>query len=153
MTIALGRRSRMFLRRAGILAGTLILIAGVFGMHILSSSHDVHAAYASPVAATQLDGYVPALDERVPRQPSGVATDPSAPISDGPSACLDPITCPAMSTTAQECTPAPANTAFEAPGPGEALRAARIDTAARPLTCRTSSPASPSPGALGISRT
>jgi hypothetical protein len=131
----------------------LILVAGIFGMHILSSSHDVHAAYVSPAAATQLEGYVPALDERIPGQLPGGTADPSAPISDGPSACLDPITCPTMSTTAQECTPAPANTAFEAPGPGEALPAARMDTAAGPLICPTSSPASPSPGALGISRT
>ncbi|MET4901736.1 hypothetical protein PV760_13775 [Paenarthrobacter sp. CC6] len=155
MTAAVGQRLRVFLGRAGMLTGMLVLIAGIFGMHILSGAHDLHAAAPSPVAATQLDGYGfgGGVEERTPKQLTTVAAEPATSVYDVLSACLDPATCPTMSAPAQECIPAPASTAFEAPEPGAALPASRMGTAAGPRFCYEPSTSGPSPGTLGISRT
>ncbi|GLU61124.1 hypothetical protein IG195_20545 (plasmid) [Arthrobacter sp. TES] len=153
MSAAVGTCLLVFLRRAGILTGMLALIAGIFGMHVLSGAHDLHTTTASPVSVTQLDWYGYGVAERTPGQLPALAAEPTASSSEALSACLDPATCPTMSTKAQKCIPAPANTSFEAPGPGAALPGSRIDTVAGPRWCPAPSTSSPSPGTLGISRT
>ncbi len=153
MTAAIGRPLTAFLRRSVILAGILALIAGIFGMHMLSGAHGLHATATSPTAVTQLDGYPAAVGETAPRQLTAVGAEPAASFSEASSSCSDPVTCPTMSTTAQECIPAPANTSLEAPVPGAALPAPRLDTSGGPRLCHAPLTSSPSPMTLGISRT
>lgn len=150
MTAAIRRRLLVFLRRAGILTGMLALIAGIFGMHILSGAHDLHATTASPAAGTQLNRYVAEVGEKVPGHRPAVA---AASYTEVISPCLNPATCPTMATTTQKCIPAPANTSFEAPGPGTGLPASRVAAPAGPNLCQALPTPGPSPISLGISRT
>lgn len=50
MTATLTDRAALFLRRAGLLAWLLSIIAGIVGMHILTGSHSVHMAGSSAAA-------------------------------------------------------------------------------------------------------
>ena len=50
MTATLTDRAALFLRRAGLLAGLLAIIAGIVGMHILTGSHNVHMTGTSAAA-------------------------------------------------------------------------------------------------------
>ncbi|MCE3291248.1 MAG: hypothetical protein K0Q84_185 [Arthrobacter sp.] len=50
MTATLTDRATLFLRRAGLLAGLLAIIAGIVGMHILTGSHNVHMTGSSAAA-------------------------------------------------------------------------------------------------------
>ncbi|MFJ5958161.1 hypothetical protein ACIQC5_19660 [Paenarthrobacter sp. NPDC092416] len=153
MAAEIGRRLLVFLRLAGVLTCMMALIAGILGMHILSGAHGMHATAPSPVAAAQLDGHVGGVVEGTLGQLPAAAAEPTAFFSNVLSPCLDPVTCPTMSATAQECIPAPVSASFEAPGPGAALLASRMDTIGGIRFCHSPSTLSPSPGTLGISRT
>jgi hypothetical protein len=50
LTATLTDRAALFLRRAGLLAGLLAIIAGIVGMHILTGSHNVHMTGTSAAA-------------------------------------------------------------------------------------------------------
>jgi len=50
LTATLTDRAALFLRRAGLLAGLLAIIAGIVGMHILTGSHNVHMTGTSAPA-------------------------------------------------------------------------------------------------------
>lgn len=50
MTATLTDLAALFLRRAGLLAGLLAIIAGIVGMHILTGSHNVHMTGSSAAA-------------------------------------------------------------------------------------------------------
>jgi hypothetical protein len=156
MTAAITRRTGAFLRRAGLLAGMLAIIAGIFGMHIMTGSHNTPMAAAGSAAEMPHSG--PVTVEGLPGQaaaPAGVPVASSAaPDEISTSSCLDPNPCPAMSSMGQVCIPAPGNTSLDAPLPGTTAFALHTGTGTeqRAAAYRYLS-ISPSPGELCISRT
>ncbi|OOP60938.1 hypothetical protein BMF89_14980 [Arthrobacter sp. SRS-W-1-2016] len=155
MTAAVACRTRAFLRRAGLLAGMLALIAGIFGMHIMTGSHNmpmVAAGFAAvpheaPVMLDGLPGHTAAPGAST-AAPDEVATSTST------SSCLDRTPCPAMSSMDQPCIPAPGNTSLDAPLPGTTEFVLHAGTGlAHRAPAHPYLPVSPSPGELCISRT
>ena len=167
MLTTLLRRSPALLRRAGLLAGLLILIAGVFGMHLMSGTHSmaatgaVHAAEAfsenrATVGHSGHDG---------PGAGGGVTESPSVPPSSNPTSsnpapsepdtsCSGSGGCAEMAGMGTACIPLPGNGSLTAPLPGSTPFGGvsepewPSDRAAYPHV-----PGSPSPGDLCISRT
>ena len=151
MATAFTRSAAAFLSRAGMLAGMLAIIAGIFGMHILSGSHDMPMAASGSQTGTLHSGH--ATGGPMDGQPSTTAVDDSATPAAASSSCLDPAPCPVMGSMSQECVPAPGNTSFDAPLPGTTTLAYRVDSGTDHTPGRLHFSASPSPGDLGISRT
>lgn len=130
-----------FLRRAVLLTGLLAVIAGIFGMHVLSPGHVMpptaagHHSHsgaqpASPDAATSLE-----------------------PASTKAAACAVPDSCPVMAAGGAVCVLSPAKTSLSAPLPGAAPPALNVARTAVVTSGYTYLPGSPSPGELCISRT
>ncbi|AOY74170.1 hypothetical protein IG195_20565 (plasmid) [Arthrobacter sp. TES] len=151
MATAFTRHAAAFLRRAGMLTGMLAIIAGIFGMHILSGSHDMPMAAGGSQTAVLHSGHV--TGGPLDGQPSTTAVDDGATPVTASSSCLNPAPCPVMGSMSQECVPAPGNTSFDAPLPGTTTLAYRVDTGTDHTAGRLYLAASPSPGDLGISRT
>lgn len=148
-----------FLRRAGLLAGTLTIIAGIFAMHVMSGTHNMPQASAGPgmdiPAASVLQQAVPMLESATahtghaaaPNAVSGVVSTPAP-------ACANPDPCTAMSAMDAVCVPSPASTVLAAPLPGSSPFAPQAPAGgAAPATGYSYLPGSPSPGELCISRT
>ncbi|NKR10603.1 MULTISPECIES: hypothetical protein [unclassified Paenarthrobacter] len=148
MVTALTRNTTAFLCRVGMVAGMLAIIAGIFGMHILSGSHDMPMAAGGSQAGTLHGAHVMSG----PVDGQKVGEESSSPVP-GASSCLDPAPCPIMAAMDQECVPAPCNTSFDAPVPGSVTLAYRTETAPDQTAGQLYRSSSPSPGDLGISRT
>lgn len=99
----LTRNTTAFLCRVGMVAGMLAIIAGIFGMHILSGSHDMPMAAGGSQAGTLHGAHVMSG----PVDGQKVGEESSSPVP-GASSCLDPAPCPIMAAMDQECVPAPA---------------------------------------------
>ena len=162
MLTTLLRRTPALLRRAGLLAGLLILIAGVFGMHVMSGTHSMaaagttHAAEAFSVdrAAVGHTGHDGANAD------DGVTEPPSVPSPSNPAPSASETSCPGSGGCAEmagmdaACIPLPGNGSLAAPLPGSTPFGGvsqpewPSDRVAYPHE-----PGSPSPGDLCISRT
>lgn len=124
------------LRAAWLLAGTLALIAGLLGMHVLTSSHASHAAASA--------GHAAASAGHVPASPGHLAGDTAA--------CGD--TCPGVHESGAPCIPSAPNgpvtlyppQAAPAPVPAQPGRGS-------PAAAYSYSPPGPTPCELSISRT
>ncbi|KQQ80936.1 hypothetical protein [Arthrobacter sp. Leaf137] len=147
-----------FLLRAGFLTAALAIIAGIFGMHIMTGAHHVSPGHAMPAAAVGPSADVQGL-------PAG-HSHPSGTSMEGPavtqaasgfsssSACGPAGSCPEMSAGGNACVLAPGNTSLTAPAPGTAPYALpHFGLAAAASFNYSYSPDSPSPGDLSISRT
>lgn len=167
MTTASHGHPITFLLRAGFLAAALAIIAGIFGMHIMTGAHSM-AAHAMPAAgdehtATHVhagpghSGHgiaEPRTAEVGTQTPAAPAMDPAA-VAAGSSTCSPGPTCPEMSAGGTACVPAPETTTLAAPLPGTApgtLPDSNIAAAAA-AAHYSFSPDSPTPGDLSISRT
>jgi len=143
-----------FLLRAGFLAAALAIIAGLFGMHIMTGAHST-TAHAMPMAGdghavTQL--HASAGHEAAEPVPGGMTL--AAATGSSSSGCSSAGACPEMSAGGTACVPAPANTSLTAPLPGTAPYALPdFAVTAAAGTNYSFSPDSPSPGDLCISRT
>lgn len=151
MATAFTRRAAAFLRRAGMIAGMLAIIAGIFGMHILSGSHDMPMAADGSQSGTLHSAHV--TGGPLDGQPAFTAMDEGATPGTAGSSCLNTTQCPIMESMGQECVPAPGNTSFDAPLPGTTPLTYRAEPGLDHTAGRLYLSASPSPGDLGISRT
>ncbi|WP_455836962.1 hypothetical protein [Pseudarthrobacter siccitolerans] len=148
-----------FLLRAGFLTAALAIIAGIFGMHIMTGAHHVSpghtmpAATAAPSAGGMQD--LPAGHSH-PSETSmeGPAVTQAATGFSPSSSCGPAGSCPEMSAGGNACVLAPGNTSLTAPLPGTAPYALPdFGMAASASINYSYSPDSPSPGDLSISRT
>lgn len=161
------------LTRLGLLVGILAIIAGIFGMHVITATHAGHAsaavtstsgvnpdggsqagasaAAASPDHSSHRQAATPAPDAHpvlVPRAAHSALTVP--PVCSG-----SRHDAPGMAAMAAGCVLAPGNTSLTAPLPGTA----RLVSGNGPQLPGNSPwpssyvPSSPSPGELSISRT
>lgn len=140
-----------FFLRAGLLTAALAIMAGIFGMHIMTGAHSMPAAGAStPMAQMQS---TPAGHESHRRAQSPDATAVAGAMS-GSSSCAATGACHEMSAMDAACVLSPGNTSLSAPLPGTAPFAVPdLVGAAAVTTSYSHSPDSPSPGDLCISRT
>ncbi|CCQ47519.1 putative uncharacterized protein [Pseudarthrobacter siccitolerans] len=145
-----------FLLRAGFLTAALAIIAGIFGMHIMTGAHHVSAAHTMPAATAQSTVYLESLpashSHGMGASPDG--TTVSQATTGSSSSCGPAGSCPEMSAGGNACVLAPGNTTLAAPDPGMVPYALPDFGAAAAASINYSySPASPSPGDLSISRT
>ncbi|MEC5182156.1 hypothetical protein [Arthrobacter sp. CG_A4] len=155
MTDVLSRHLGPFLRRAGLLAGLLSIIAGIVGMHTMTGSHSVPTSAAVPAAEMLQAMQSSAPEHTALAGASAIVSSESAGTGSLPEpACADQAGCAMMAAMDATCIPSPGNASLAAPLPGNAPLAAHDDAGA-PTQASTSSylPGSPSPGDLCISRT
>ena len=147
-----------FLLRAGLLTAALAIIAGIFGMHIMTGSHGMTAAHSMPATGA---GPAVAQMHNTPAGHAGHGAEPAPhratvaeTVTGSPSSCSPAGACPEMSAMDAACVLKPGNTSLAAPMPGTAPYALPdFDGAAAVGTNYSYSPDSPSPGDLCISRT
>lgn len=154
------------LRRAGLLAGLLAVIAGIFGMHVITGTPGEHSpAAASPVShgphpATAAGNPVLHPVSHSPQShPAGGLNEPPAP--SGPDAtaqqmrsCSDSGT--GVHAMGGSCIPSAKTGSLSAPSPGTTTVAGTIppgSPAGYGHACWSFHPGTPSPGELSISRT
>jgi hypothetical protein len=158
MTAPAHARAIAFLRRAGLVTAVLALMAGIFGMHVMTATHAMHSpATAAATVSAHHDAY--------PAGHAGVAT--AGPFSepdlhaaqDEAGArtvqCTGSNTCTSMQSMTAACTPSAKTGSLAAPLP-------RTGIIARNTTAGTHStinalwsylPDGPSPAEFCISRT
>ncbi|MEO5316790.1 hypothetical protein PV772_22180 [Pseudarthrobacter sp. CC12] len=159
MTATHRRRLTAFFLRAGFLTAALAIIAGIFGMHVMTGAHDMPSGPAMSMAGsggtTQLQT-MPASHAQAMGMSVGVASsDPVATgSSSSSSSCAPAGPCTEMSAGGGACVLAPGTTTLSAPLPGPAPYELPDFGAAAVLGSTYSySPGSASPGDLCISRT
>jgi hypothetical protein len=141
------------LRRVGVVAGVLAVIAGIFGMHIMTGSHSMPAATST--GAVQVGQAASGHSDHAP----GRASVPDTPAVHGMEALPDQSchsgSCTSMHTMWTLCVPSPGTTSLTAPVSvgTTTLTVHQIDNAAAVESALSYIPKSPSPGDLCISRT
>ncbi|WP_104062048.1 hypothetical protein [Arthrobacter sp. 4R501] len=140
------------LLRAGLLTATLAILAGIFGMHIMTGAHSMPADAAE--TGTAMAAQMHSSPAHHPGHgPANFSSEETAVVA-GASQCADPHTCPAMSSMDAVCVLSPGNTPLSAPPPGTApFPACDLVDAAAASTGYSYLPGSPSPCELCISRT
>lgn len=147
-----------FLLRAGFLTAALTIIAGIFGMHIMTGAHHMGAAHTMPAATAQSTMHLESLPAHH-AHPPGSSRERAAVIQaatgfSSSSPCAPASSCPEMSAGGNTCVLSPGKTSLTAPDPGTAPYALPdLSAAAAASTNYSYSPDSPSPGDLCISRT
>ncbi|MFJ6157448.1 hypothetical protein ACIQF8_16200 [Pseudarthrobacter sp. NPDC092184] len=145
-----------FFLRAGFLTAALAIIAGIFGMHIITGAHHMSAANSMPAPAAQSTVHLESLPAGH-SQPPGMSTDGAVvaqAAAGASSSCAPDGSCPEMSAGGNACVLSPGSTSLSAPAPGTAPYALPdFGAAAAASTNYSYSPGSPSPGDLCISRT
>ncbi|CCQ46081.1 putative uncharacterized protein [Pseudarthrobacter siccitolerans] len=146
-----------FLLRTGLLTAALAIIAGIFGMHIMTGAHHMSAGHSMPATAAQSTVHLDSLPSSH-SHPPGTSADRAAitPAATGSSSssCAPAGSCPEMSAGDGACVLAQGNTSLTAPVPGTAPYVLPDFGAAAAVSTNYSfSPASPTPGDLCISRT
>lgn len=156
---AASRRIVPFLLRAGLLTAALAIIAGIFGMHVMTGAHNMTGAHAmvpaavdAPLVQVQSDQTTHGSHDQSPSFEAAAVS--SEPVSGLTSACASPGTCPEMSAMNAACVLSAATTSFSAPLPGTAPYASPDANGQAAASIGYSYwPGSPSPGDLCISRT
>lgn len=147
-----------FLRRAGLFATVLALIAGIFGMHVMTATHALHstATAAATVSAHHESSDSGHTGDHAPRP----ASAPAMPAAQGDEStrtaqCTESGSCTGMQAMTGSCTPSAKTGSLAAPLPGTGIIGRNITTGAlATISARWSyRPGSPSPGELCISRT
>jgi hypothetical protein len=150
------RRAAAFLRRAGLVAAVLAIIAGIFGMHVLTATHAMH----TPASATAATG--PHARTVSPDHAGHIAavSDHGVPVEqDRPGAvvgqCSGSGDCTSMDAMTVACTPSAKTASMAAPPPGTLVLGISNNTAPSGAVTGQWSylPGSPSPCELSISRT
>ncbi|MCU1548296.1 MAG: hypothetical protein JWO29_1247 [Arthrobacter sp.] len=67
------RNLAAFLRRAGLLAGLLAIIAGIFGMHVMTGTHSMHSPAAVTAITDGVHAGAAAADGHAVQQASGTS--------------------------------------------------------------------------------
>lgn len=152
------RRAAAFLHRAGLVAAVLAIMAGIFGMHVLTATHVMHSL-ASATAAAEPRAMAVSHDHAGPAEP-GRVSDHSARAEQNLAEavlehCAESGDCTSMHAMTVACTPSAKTASMAAPPPGTLVLAISNNTApAGAVTGQWSYvPGSPSPCDLSISRT
>lgn len=153
MTAPEHRAAVTFLRRAGLFGAVLALIAGIFGMHVMTTNHMPAMAAAAGSAHHESSdaGHVEHLAATPNLDMSGFqpGSDPGA------AQCSASGSCTSVHAMTGACTPSAKIGSLQAPMPGTWVIARAPLTGATTETPANWSylPGSPSPGELCISRT
>ncbi|WP_024366954.1 hypothetical protein [Arthrobacter sp. TB 26] len=147
-----------FLRRAGLFTAVLALIAGIFGMHVMTATHAMQPPAAA--AATVSAHHDSSPDGHAGEAPAGPSSAPEMPAAQDEAGartaqCTDSNHCTSMQSMTAACTPSAKTGSLAAPLPGTGI-IARNTTAGTQSTISalwSYLPGSPSPGELCISRT
>lgn len=155
MTAAKHRTAITLLRRAGLFGAVLALIAGIFGMHVMTTTHALHApamaaagsAHHEASGAHHAEPLPASSDPDMPEAPMGSALDSVQ--------CSGSGNCTRMHAMTAACIPSAKSGSLAAPLPGTWVIARTTTTGALTDTGTGWSylPGSPSPGELCISRT
>jgi hypothetical protein len=150
------RTAAAFLRRAGLMAAVLAVIAGIFGMHVLTGTHAMHSP-ATVTGATSTH-HADASGDDAMNEGSLEMPDSSGAGHAGVHAtagqCSDSGACSGMQSMTAACIPSPKTASLAAPPPGTLVAGISNSTAtARDVGRWTYLPGSPSPCELSISRT
>lgn len=167
MTATLSDREPQFLRRAGLLAGLLAVIAGIVGMHILTGSHNMHVAGSS--AAVQIhhtaaekvghsghgrhDSRQHDSQHNAETVSAGVISPNVAAPTSGVFSCIGVDPCAGMSAMGGSCIPYGSTGSLSAPPPSTVSFAADTQAPEVAVSSYAYLPESPSPTDLCISRT
>lgn len=153
MTDPLRGRASAFLRRVGLFAALLAIIAGILGMHVMGGSHSTHDSMALGINAEEADPHGGhAVLPGNPSLPPGASIRQSAQLPT--SHCTSSGACTTMSAMSAVCVPAPSHNSLAAPLPGVPPYANEgTAEAGAPIAGYSHRPGSPSPGDLCISRT
>jgi hypothetical protein len=150
------RHAAAFLRRAGLVAAVLAIIAGVFGMHVLTATHAMHSP-ASATAAAEPHATAVSPDHSghsvaFSHQGRSLEQDrPGAVVGQ----CSGSGGCTSMDAMTVACTPSAKTASMAAPPPGTLVLGISNNTAPAGAVTgqRSYLPGSPSPCELSISRT
>ncbi|MDZ4092789.1 MAG: hypothetical protein U1D68_16455 [Arthrobacter sp.] len=147
-----------FLRRAGLFTAVLALIAGIFGMHVMTASHAMHAPATAAATVNAHHDSSPAGDAgEHPPGPSSAPDVHAAPDEAGARTvqCTDSNNCTSMQSMTAACTPSAKTGSLAAPLPGTGVIARTTNTGMQSTISAFWSylPGSLSPGELCISRT
>lgn len=158
MTAPAHTRAIAFLRRAGLLATVLALIAGIFGMHVMTTTHAVHSPATAGAAVSA--HYESSASGHTGDHAPGPSSAPDMPGARGEAGtrtvqCTDSGTCTSMQAMTGSCTPSAKTGSLAAPLPGTGIIARNTNTGTLATISALWSylPGSPSPGELCISRT
>lgn len=158
MTAPVHAPAIVLLRRAGLFAAVLALIAGIFGMHVMTATHALHSP-ATAGAAVSAHHESSASGHTGDHAP-GPSSAPDMPGVQGEAStrtlqCTDSGTCTSMQAMTASCTPSAKTGSLAAPLPGTGIISRNTTTGT--LTAISAQwhylPDSPSPGELCISRT
>jgi hypothetical protein len=147
-----------FLRRAGLLAAVLTLMAGIFGMHVLTATHSMQSPAPAGATVSAHHGSSPAGHtwEHAP----GPVSAPARAAAQGDAGtrtaqCTEPGSCTGLQSMTGSCTPSAKAGSLAAPLPGTGIIGRNIATGTPTASSAQWSyrPGSPSPGDLCISRT
>lgn len=139
------------LRRAWLLAGTLAVIAGLLGMHVLTAGHASHGAASHVAAAGTTAVAHSAVGDHAGRagHPAAASTDVPAL---APAACGD--SCPGAQESGAPCVPsAPGSPVTVSPPQATLAVLPLLPVAGSPGPAYDYLPPSPTPCDLSISRT
>ncbi|MDR6505671.1 hypothetical protein [Arthrobacter oryzae] len=150
------------LLRTGIIAAVLAMIAGIFGMHVMTANHTMHSPAAAQLAATLTSpgdghtGHQGGADDGVPGSTQEAAGKP-VPVGLGAgaaAACACSAGC-AGAETGAACVPLAKGGTLAAPEAGQGTVATRNRRGLpdRMSVTYSTLSGSPSPGELSISRT
>ena len=146
-----------FLRHAGLFTAVLALIAGIFGMHVMTATHAMHSATAvTTVSAPHNDSPAGHTAEHL----TGPSSAPELPAAQDEAdartvQCTDSNNCTSMQSMTAACTPSAKTASLAAPPPGTGIIARHTSAGTQSTIGALWSylPGSPSPGELCISRT
>ena len=147
-----------FLRRAGLFTAVLALIAGIFGMHVMTATHAMHSpATAAATVSAHHDSSPSGHAGEHPHEPSSTPGMTAAQDEVGARTvqCADTNHCTSTQSMTAACTPSAKTGSLAAPLPGTGIIASHTDAGTQStISARWSYlPGSPSPGELCISRT
>lgn len=158
MTAPAYARAIAFLRRTGLFAAVLALIAGIFGMHVMTATHSMHPpATAAAAGSAQHESSASGHTGEHSPGPFSASDMPEAQDEAGTRTvqCSDSGNCTNMQAMTAACTPSAKTGSLAAPLPGTGIIARNIHAGAPSTTSARWSylPGGPSPGELCISRT
>ncbi|MFE5835317.1 hypothetical protein [Arthrobacter sp. NPDC056493] len=151
------RTAAAFLRQAGLVAAVLAVMAGIFGMHVLTGTHLMHSpALATGAASIHHSGA--SGDQALTHADALELSDPGAAGHDELQAmaghCSGSGACSDMQAMTGSCIPSAKTASLAAPPPGILVLGISNSTVTACDAVRwTFLPGSPSPGELSISRT
>ena len=147
-----------FLRRAGLFAAVLALIAGIFGMHVMTATHAMHSPATAAATVSAHHGSSPA--GRAGAHPPGPSSSPDVHAAQDEAGartvqCTDSNNCTSMQSMTAACTPSAKTGSLAAPLPGTGIITRNPTTGTQSTISALWSylPGSPSPAELCISRT